>query len=76
MQSYLRDNVGNNLEGLRNVGQGVGESKKPLVAELDYRRINVTSTRLRESVTAMIVEDKPISDLKTKNNTHFSNDSS
>jgi len=57
----------NNLEGLRNVGrQGGGESKKPLVAELDYRRINFTSKRLRESVTATIVEDKPISGLKTK----------
>jgi hypothetical protein len=41
---------------------------------IDYGRINVTSTRLRESITAKVVEDKPISDLKT-NNAHFSNDS-
>jgi hypothetical protein len=57
----------NNLEGLRNVGrQGGEESKKPLVAELDYSRINIPSIGLR-GVTATIVEDKPTFDLKTIN---------
>jgi len=47
-----------------------------MVAELDFGRINVTSTRLRESVTATTVEDKPTFVLKTINISHFSNDSS
>jgi hypothetical protein len=54
----------NNPEDLRNGRRGGGESKKPLVAQLDYGRINVTSTRLREGVTAMVVEDKSIFDSK------------
>jgi len=65
----------NNLKGLRKFGrQGGWESKKPLVAELDYGRINITSTGLR--IVAAIVEDKPIFDLKTINNSYFTNDSS
>jgi len=74
----------NKLEGFRNVGRLTDLRRKgnkrrrgkPLVAELDFGRINITSTRLRESVTATIVEDKPTFDLQTINNSHFSNESS
>jgi len=36
----------------------------------------LTSTRLRECVTATIVEDRPMVDLKTINSSYFSNDKS